>query len=498
MVPNGSRVKKGQLLVRLDSSAVRERLTRYQITLIRALSYQIRAHAQYENQKSKNRTRLADAQLDLKLARLALQQYKDPVNGQRRVRQLELDLGVHTARDRMLAALAGLAIERTNRDAIARLYRLGYRRRIDYDRARIAYLRQENELVSAANDLARALARRQKFLRYEDRMELAELEAEVTSAEQKLLRVERQNAAELVEAEAFKTERDRRYDRYRRLVERYETWLKNCEIYAPHDGIVVAARRWVWWRRALETVREGSYVYYREPILSLPDLTKMEVEINVHETALRLIREGLPATIRVDAFPDRTYHGRVKSVAALPDRISRLESEVKTFQAVVTVDEPNPGLRPGMTALVEIDAGVVPNVLTVPVQAVAELEGQYFCLVKGNDGLEQRAVTIGQANDFYVEVRGGLRSGEQVVLDPLPLLDLASRTGSSRWRGLFAAERLNRWRGREAERQNSWISTRGLLSGPVAQTVQPVAWKSLMRQQLLGRPTSARNAKAGS
>ncbi len=423
LVPNGKQVQKGELLAVLDSSTIREQLTRYEVALIRARSYQIGANARYENQKSANQTALADAKLQVKLAKLGLAQYQDGSNGQYCVRMLGLDLAIHSAKDKILQALAGLAVERTNRRAIELLYRLGYRRRKDYDNARLRYVRQENALVAAANLLANAVAQRDNFLQYEHKMELARLSAAVASAEYNLERVRRENQSRLVEAEAYKTERDRLYDRYERLVQRYKTWLERCRVYAPHDGIVVYARDWDRRRRRWVTVREGSYVTMGDEILSLPDLTHMELRLSVHETSLHLLREGLKATIHVDATPDRTFHGRIRSIAALPDRISRIESDVRKFETVVAIDEQNPGLRPGMTAVVEIEAGTVPDALSVPIEAAVERGGSYYCLVRQPSGLEQRVVEVGRANERFVQIRSGLVSGEQVVVNPLPILD---------------------------------------------------------------------------
>jgi multidrug efflux pump subunit AcrA (membrane-fusion protein) len=88
------------------------------------------------------------------------------------------------------------------------------------------------------------------------------------------------------------------------------------------------------------------------------------------------------------------------------------------------IDEPIPGLRPGMTAEVEILVYQAENVISVPVQAVVTFDGKDHVAVKKPDGgFDWREVTLGPGSDkLGVEVQQGLQSGDVVILEPVNLM----------------------------------------------------------------------------
>jgi len=84
----------------------------------------------------------------------------------------------------------------------------------------------------------------------------------------------------------------------------------------------------------------------------------------------------------------------------------------------VRIDGEPEGLRPGFTAEVEIRVAELEDVISVPVAAVVEQGGSYFCGVRAGDAVVRRQVTTGQGNDKFIEVTAGLEAGEVVVLNP--------------------------------------------------------------------------------
>src|SRR6185437_9264746 len=107
------------------------------------------------------------------------------------------------------------------------------------------------------------------------------------------------------------------------------------------------------------------------------------VNTKVHESMIDRITPGLPARIRVDAFADEVLTGSVQDVAPLPDPNSFFSSDIKVYTTHVTIEKGLPGLRPGMTAQVEILVTELDNVLSVPVQAVLEYKDENHVAVKG-------------------------------------------------------------------------------------------------------------------
>jgi multidrug efflux pump subunit AcrA (membrane-fusion protein) len=150
----------------------------------------------------------------------------------------------------------------------------------------------------------------------------------------------------------------------------------------------------------------------------------MIAEICVHESSVDKVRPGQHATITVEAFPDKTFHGEVLNVAPLPDpQQGFLSPDVKVYTTKVSIDGSHDFLRPGMSAKVVILVDQLDDVLIVPIQVVANREGKKLCYVMASDTPQPREVGTGAFNDTFVEIISGLEEGEQVLLNPPRLLE---------------------------------------------------------------------------
>lgn len=131
--------------------------------------------------------------------------------------------------------------------------------------------------------------------------------------------------------------------------------LEKTKIYAPIDGIVLS--------RAIQpgqTVTAG----FTTPILFTlaEDLSKLVLHVNVDEADVGRVREGLEATFTVDAYPQRTFASRVLSFRNEPKTFQN----VVTYEALLSVDNSDGALRPGMTATATITSELHMNVVVVP------------------------------------------------------------------------------------------------------------------------------------
>jgi HlyD family secretion protein len=147
----------------------------------------------------------------------------------------------------------------------------------------------------------------------------------------------------------------------------------------------------------------------------------MQVNTAVHESVRSDVLPGIPVLVRIDARPGCTFKGSLKHVEVMPDQGGWMGSDTKYYNAVVTIDEEVERLRPGMTAVVEIMVGRRSRVLCVPVQAVVQVDGNHWCYVQSQSGVERRLVTLGSTNEELVEVTEGLSEGERVVVNPSAL-----------------------------------------------------------------------------
>jgi multidrug efflux pump subunit AcrA (membrane-fusion protein) len=102
---------------------------------------------------------------------------------------------------------------------------------------------------------------------------------------------------------------------------------------------------------------------------------------------------------------------------------------------------PGEGLKPGMTAEVEVIMARHQGVLTIPTSAVVETKKGYACWVVTAEGIERRKLSLGDSSDMFIVVEAGVEEGEQVVLDPLAYIDEAQAE---------AAKTLERTKSRES------------------------------------------------
>ena len=145
---------------------------------------------------------------------------------------------------------------------------------------------------------------------------------------------------------------------------------------APFDGLVTNVPV-----REGETVVVGIQNAGGSTLMTLADMSVITAEIKVDETDIVNVALGQPAEISVDAFPGRTFPGRVTEVGdqallrttgvATSQSVTGTE-EAKDFKVVVTLDGNNPDLRPGLSAAAKITTAHKTNVLTVPIQSLVE------------------------------------------------------------------------------------------------------------------------------
>ena len=411
IVPNGDNVKKGDLLVELDSAMIQDRLDEQALTTERARSTAIQANVKFENQKTQNETTFAEAELQVKLDKLAVEQYEDEEGGTFQIDLQDVDLRIQTARAKQL-------IMTTDLRAIESLKKLGYRSKGQLAQARLT-------AMAADRELAISLSQRTELVDYTYQKTKLQLEGALASAKRASVQVGRDNEALYVQTEASKNEADRLLEKEEARLAKYSKQLQKCKIYAPHDGMATYAIE----RDRRTHVGEGKTVRERQRIITLPDLTVMEVKTGVHESVLDSIHVGLHATITVDAFADRKYKGSVKSVAVLADPGEWHSSDVKVYTTIVTIDEEVERLRPGMSTVVEIHVERVKNVLSVPVQAIVQVAKDNWCYVDADGAVELRMVTVGKTNDKFVEIREGLEEGDRVVLNPMAMVDQGQDDG---------------------------------------------------------------------
>lgn len=189
--------------------------------------------------------------------------------------------------------------------------------------------------------------------------------------------------------------------------------LDNCVIKAERSGLVIYPRAERWKRTP--DIEEGATVHQDQVLLLMPDLSKMQVKVGVHESIVKRIKPGMTADITI---PGRTMVGEVSTVAPVTRPAGWWSGNVVKYDTIIKLPS-LPDLKPGMSAEVKIVIDQHEDVLTIPVTAVVETAQGAFCWVQMADGPARRSLELGDNDKDEAVVLAGLQAGEVVVLDAL-------------------------------------------------------------------------------
>jgi len=198
--------------------------------------------------------------------------------------------------------------------------------------------------------------------------------------------------------------------------------LSKATITAPGAGLVVIGKTWS--TEGPRKLKEGDNIWGNLQLMQLPDLSSMQIKVQVDEADIAKVKVGQKAKITLDALPGKYYQGEVKSISNLASEGSRWDPSTtpgrKNFEVIVRVLKTGQTpLRPGMTANTEIISEVIPKTVYVPVDAVFEQKGKRYVFVQKGDKYERRMVKTGKRNENSVAVLSGLKEGEILALrDP--------------------------------------------------------------------------------
>ena len=196
--------------------------------------------------------------------------------------------------------------------------------------------------------------------------------------------------------------------------------LSALTVTAPSDGFVNILRNWRSgnWMNPQE-FKEGDRVWAGAGIAELPDASSMYGTARVDEVERGRLALDQPATVRVEALPDRELKAHIASISALAKADFTSWPPPRNFDVTVALDERDDRLKPGMTATIRIATETLQGVLLVPPQAIFSANGADVVYVMGRGGPQRRAVTVERRNADRAAITTGLEPGDRVaLLDP--------------------------------------------------------------------------------
>jgi membrane fusion protein, heavy metal efflux system len=171
-------------------------------------------------------------------------------------------------------------------------------------------------------------------------------------------------------------------------------------ITAPQSGIIIE-----------RNVSLGGSVAPNETLFRIADLSNVIIEGDVFESDVSKVKLGQDARVRLDAYPDIVFKGKVSFIA------NQVDPEKYTLHIWISIDNKLGLLKPELFAKVNVAVRPANEVLAVPIQAIIDDGAEKFVFVKKGDHFFRQEVATGISDDRYVEITDGLNPGDQVVTD---------------------------------------------------------------------------------
>jgi len=414
IVPEGTRVQKGDLLVKLDASTLTDNQIDQEIKVQNADAAFVNAVEALAIAENQAKSDIELAELNLKFARQDLRQYQE---GQYPNLEIAAVNKVQEANEVLTRAMQTRQWSET-------LYSEKYLSETELLADRLAETKGRNSLIVAQNDL--------KLLKeYTRQREIDQLVSDVNQAEMALERTQRKASANVIQAKAEKNAKEQELKRQNDKLNKLKDQIEKATVYSPADGMVVYATssRGGFGRDDRKPLADGVEVWERQELIYIPKSTSSVAEVDVHEASLDKVRPGLPAVVTVDALPGKKFLGTIARIAPLPNAQSMwMNPDLKVYTTNINLETNDPGLRSGMSCKADIVVEQYKDVVYIPVQCVIRVGGQPTVYMIENGQVQDRKVEIGLDNNSMIAILSGLDEGEVVLMAP-PLKAATLETG---------------------------------------------------------------------
>jgi multidrug efflux pump subunit AcrA (membrane-fusion protein) len=324
----------------------------------------------------------------------------------------EAEQTIRRMKDEALVAASQLAVVAESVEGAKRLHKREFITKqtleneiVGLDKARLALQRSETEL--------------ELFRDYEFPKEAEKMLSYYEEALLSLIRSKREEMAKMSQIYARFRSARRRYELELKKRQNLEDQVASCVIRAELTGLVAygGADDNYYTSRYYDGISEGATLKTGQPIITIPDMSQLGVEVNIHESNIKKIELGQKVYITAESVPDKTLLGRISKVAVLPDsNASRYNPSLKVYPATVEIEGTHEFLKPGMSAKVEIIVSELSDVTFVPVQSVFVENDEHFVFLKTMTGYKRQKVNIGAYNNDFIELEEGIVNGDEVFL----------------------------------------------------------------------------------
>ncbi len=366
VIETGTTVEAGDVLVELDTSQIEDNVTQKKISYENALANKIISES------------------DVAVAKTSITEYLEGTYQEER----------STIEKEIFDAEEAVRNARLSYESATRLAAKGIVRSLQLEGEQFA-------VESARKELELKKKRLEALEKYTKQKMLQELRSALSAAEARLA----------ADESALALEKQR--------LEREKEQLENCTICSTGAGLVIFPSAAAW--KETPDIEEGATVREQQTLLMIPDLNQMQVKVGIHESKVDRLKLGMRARVQLQ---DMTLEGEVSEIAEVTRPAGWWTGNLVKYDTIIKL-APQPGLKPGMSAIVDVVLADYQDVLTLPVACIVESPEGFLCWVKTADSVKKRKIELGDTNDEFTIISGGLQEGEEVVLNPLAFIDEA-------------------------------------------------------------------------
>lgn len=231
------------------------------------------------------------------------------------------------------------------------------------------------------------------------RAQTNEAEAQMIDAKGNYERLKKLYESKLVSGQEYDQARSR-YEVAKARLEYQKVLLNYTNIRSPLTGVITH-----------RGAREGDIAVPRSLLLTVSDPTNLVIEINVSELEIPKIKVGDPVEVRVDAYLNSKFPGRVRRIYPVSDAVSRL------VKVEVQLTDKDSRLLPGMFARAELTTSRRIDALVLSNDAIiTSADGKHFVFVVEDTVVKRRPITLGIRDNVHSEIMEGVQEGDQVVV----------------------------------------------------------------------------------
>ena len=405
IIEENARVKKGDIVVKLDTTDLENRVSDGKIELENLEKEQELALESQKLEESTQAANMKAAEDRVTKADDALRKY---LRFERRQKRDSLDLNISNAESKLDDA-----------NETYRNYKANPETDTDEDKQKEYKKKLASALStisSAENELENTESSRRLWKMYEDPSKLKALYNEVDQAD---LNMEKVKVA--IQSSRARTNRSlhnytRRIRRVRETLAQNEKFLQQMTLYAPADGIVIYGNPDR--PHSNPDIKPGMEVWRGMILMTIPEMSDMVVNLDLPEQYRSKVKVGDRVIVTPDSMPSVKFHGTVDAIPTLPVNIIFWDStSPKVYKSRIRFDKQDDMLVNGMSVQIEVITNTIKDTLFVPVEAIFEDKERFYVYMQTPGGGNREVdVKIGESNDRFVQILEGLQEEDVIYL----------------------------------------------------------------------------------